>query len=650
MVISVKLRWAIVAVLSFLALPFLVAVLQAQTSTENVRIGGGAAATTDIAELEDFIDGFVAAKMVNEDPPGMSVAVVSGDQSIANGYGIADMETGRAVDGDTLFRIGSISKLFVWLSAHMLADEGKIDLDADVNSYLDGFAIPDKFGKPITMRDLMGHRAGFEDNLRDFIDSDRNIPLRDAVSRQFPERVAPPGERASYSNSGTNLAAYIVERASGMPYNDFVQTRILAPSGMDATTLSDPEIGRNPEALEARMARPHKIENGTAVLRPYMSVRPQEPVGAVAMSARDAATFMRLLLNETQIEGGERLLSEAGWQRLASSPAFPEGADGDDMGWGFMMNQVDGASTIGHGGATAFLSWMFVVPERDVGVFVSSNMISAESRGEDLAWAIVRRVAGTNAAADFRMREGDVEAAEEVAGSYLNNRRPFRGGMALTAIGGDTTISANEGFITMPTGSGQTRYAPLAADVWVALDGRRLRVVRDDDGNITRLHTGLGSSTLERVGFLDTTPAAMLGFGGSILLSLTTLLGIWFRWGRKNATTPVGRKVMWVSLVSALLWLLFALLGAITVATLADFDIATVDENPFPPLSMQLLFAAVVALVVQAVIHVIAIVPAWTKSGWAIWRRIHFTLFGIAFAFAAWLLWRTGAVGASFYG
>ena len=640
--VSVKLRGVIVAALALLTLPMLAIALQAQTPA-------GIAATTDIAELEGFIDGFVTAKLANEDPPGMSVAVVTGDQAIIKGYGIADMETGRAVDGDTLFRIGSISKLFVWLSVHMLADEGKIDLDVDVNTYLDGFAIPEKFGKPITMRDLMAHRPGFEDNLRDFIDSDRDISLRDAVSREIPERVAPPGERVSYSNSGTNLAAYIVERAAGMPYKDFVQTRILTPAGLQSTTLSDPEIGRNPEALDARMARPHKIEDGTAVLRPYMSVRPQEPVGAVAMSASDAAIFMRLLLDETRLEGGERLLSEAGWQRL-SSRAFPDGATGDDMSWGFMMNDVDGTSTIGHGGATAFLSWMFVVPDRDVGVFVSSNMVSNESRGEDLAWAIVRRIAGTDAAGVFRTREGDVEAAEEVAGSYMNNRRPFRGAIALTSLGGDITISAKDGFIIMPTGAGQARYAPLAKDVWVALNGQRLRVVRDDAGNIIRLHGGRGSSTLERVGFMDTTPAALLGFGGSILLSLTTLLGIWFRWGRKNTTTPIGRKVMWVSAISAGLWLLFALLGAITVGTLADFDIATVDENPFPPLSMRLLFVVVVALVVQAVIHVITIIPAWTKSGWTIWRRVHFTLFGAAFAFAGWLLWRTGAVGASFYG
>lgn len=602
--------------------------------------------STDLASLEAFIDGYVAAKTVDMEPPGMTVAVVTPEGTITRGYGMANMETGTPVDEDTLFRIGSISKLFVWMSVHMLADEGLIDLDADVNTYLDGFAIPEAFDAPVTMRDLMAHRPGFEDNIRDFVDPERDLSLRDTVAREIPERVAPPGERASYSNSGTNIAAYVVERASGMDYYDFVRSRILEPAGMSSTSLHDPGTDRNPDGLDERTAVPHKMENGIAVAQPYMPVRPQEPVGAVSMSARDAATFMQLLLNGTELPDGERLMSEEAWARVATH-AFPDGEGGDDMSWGFMLNDVDGAATIGHGGATSFLSWLFVVPEEGLGVFVSSNMASPETRGEDVAWSIVRRISGTDALAAFQAREGDVEAAEEVAGTYLTNRRPFRGAAALFGMGEESEVTADEGFLVV---NGETRYAPLGNDVWVALNGYRLRVDRNADGTIARLHGSLGSQTLERVSFWQSSKPTLMATGLSALLALTTLLGMWHRTGRKTATTPTGRKAMWIALVSAALWIAFVIAGLMAAIALADLDLATVDETGFPSFALNLMLAVMVALAIQAVVHLGGLYWAWRGSGWGWWRRVHYTLFGLAFVTAIFGFARIGVIGSSFYG
>ena len=607
--------------------------------------GDEAPQVADMDALEGFIDGYVAARLEDDDPAGTTVAVVAGDQLFAKGYGLADADTGRAVDADTLFRIGSISKLFVWLSAHMLAEEGKLDLDADVNTYLDGFSVPEAFGKPITMRDLMAHRPGFEDNIRDFVDADRDIPLREAVARQFPARVAPPGERTSYSNFGTNLAAYVVERASGTDYYDFVRSRILEPAGMYATTLHDPGTGKNPNSLDARMAKPHGVKDGAAVAEGYMPVRPQEPVGAVAMSARDAAKFMRLLLDGTQLADGSRLLSEEGWARLATN-AFPNAKGGDDMGWGFMLNDVDGAATLGHGGGTKFLSWLFVIPERNVGVFVSSNGNTAEARGERLAWEIARRLEGTDAAAAFRTLAGDAKAAEETAGTYLGNRRQFTGLLAVTGLGGETEVEADDGFLVV----GDTRYAPLGNDIWVSRAGLRLRAERGDDGKVVRLHGSLGSATMERVGFWDSSRPVLVFAGLAIALSLTTLLGMWWRWKRPSNTTPRGRRLMWVALVSALLWIALAAAMGWATLSLADVDLAELDKAGFPPFGLRVAQVLLVALALQALLHLVGAAMAWKGSGWSWWRRIHFTLFGVMTALAMLSLWRWDVVGTSLYG
>ncbi|NQX93387.1 MAG: beta-lactamase family protein [Erythrobacter sp.] len=631
-----------------LALALLAGLTGFATSTGAAQDAGEPetqASDIDLASLESYIDGYVGSKIADMQPTGITLAVVTPEGTIAKGYGIANMETGEAVTRDTLFRIGSISKLFVWLSAHMLAEEGKIDLDADVNTYFDGFAIPDAYGKPITMRDLMAHRPGFEDNVRDFIDPERDITLEQAISRAFPARVAPPGERTSYSNSGTNIAAYVVERASGMDYFDFVRSRILAPAGMTSTSLRDPGTGTNPDDLDARTAKPHSMEKGIAVPVGYLPLRPQEAVGAASMSARDAATFLQLLLNGTELENGERLLSEESWARIATH-AFPNGAGSDDVSWGFMLNDIDGATTIGHGGTTKFHSWLFIVPEKRVGVFVSSNMGAADTSPAQMAKSIIRRIAGTNALAEFQAREGDVEAAQEVVGTYLNNRRPFYGVTALFSLGSETDVSADDGFLVLGEGN---RFAPLGNDVWVGLNGFRLRVDRAEDGTILRLHTGAGTATYERVTFWQSTRPLLIAIGLSVAFSITTLLGMWYRIKRTTNTTKTGRRAMWIALVSALLWLAFLGLLAASAPALADPDFAEIDKSGFP-LTLTLALATLVALAVQAALHAFGLYWVWRGSGWGWWRRTHYTLFAIVFAFAMIGMAQLGAIGASITG
>jgi CubicO group peptidase (beta-lactamase class C family) len=617
------------------------------THTKDSLSSDQSATKNEMLRLESFIDGYVTSKINDFEPAGMTVAVVLGDQTFTKGYGLSNAETGALNDEQTLFRIGSISKLFVWLSVHMLAEEGKLDLDKPLNEYAPALEIKAAFNRQITMRDLMSHRPGFEDHLQDFVDPNRNISIEEAVTTRKPLRVAPPGERTSYSNTGTNMAAYVIEQVSKMPYYEFVETRILKPVGLSSTTLRDPGLELNPAALEARMASPHKLEAGVAKVTKFMSIRPQEPVGAVAMDAADAAKFMRMLLNQTKYEGG-RLLSDDTWQKL-QSPAF-ENAIGDDMGWGFMLNEVDGFSTFGHGGATQFLSWMFVIPELDMGVFVSSNMNSAASRGEKLAWSIVRQVTGTGTLADFLAIKGNVDEANAIAGTYLNNRRPFSGAANLFNLGSDTQITATEdGYLLMP-GSTLTRYAPIAENLWVNQNGARLGVIKDNDGKVIRLQSGLGSSTLEKIGFLSSTNALLIGFGGTILFTITSILGMYYRFRRETGATTTGRILRWVNVLSILIWITFFVSLGIAAVALVNLDISIVDESPFPPSALKVALFLMYMLCIQSIIYALSLWPLWVKSAWTIWQRTHFTLYAGFTFFAVFLLFHWGLIGADFYG
>ncbi len=233
----------------------------------RLHAGPAAKATlSDISSIEPFLDGYAAAAMADQYPPGMMVAVATRDQVFVKAYGVATMETGEKATPETLFRIASISKTFVWIAVTMLADEGKLDLSADVNLYLKTVNVPEKFGKPVTLNDLMAHRPGFEDTFGDFFQSGKGRTIEEALAKTRPARVAPPGERTSYSNWGTGLAAQIVADVSGMAYDAFVSTRILAPLGMVSTIQHDPAApgakGANDPALDARLAAPHKLDAG----------------------------------------------------------------------------------------------------------------------------------------------------------------------------------------------------------------------------------------------------------------------------------------------------------------------------------------------------------------------------------------------------
>src|SRR4029079_16854644 len=249
----------------------------------------------DRAELAAFLDGVMAANLRDKHVAGATVAVVKdGALVYAKGYGYSDVANRAPVDGErTLFRIGSTSKLFTWTAIMQLVEQGKLDLDTDVNRYLD-FKIPATYPQPITLRHIMTHSPGFEEDGRDLItdDSTRMIPLGRWLATHIPGRVRPPGTFSSYSNYATALAGYIVERTSGVPFDDYIEQHILTPLGMTQTTTRQPL----PAKLRPQMSEGYTWGGGSYAPRKYEFVEPG-PAGAVASSATDMAKFMLAHLN-----------------------------------------------------------------------------------------------------------------------------------------------------------------------------------------------------------------------------------------------------------------------------------------------------------------------------------------------------------------
>ena len=194
----------------------------------------------------------------------------------------------------TLFRPGSVSKLFVWTAVMQLAEQGKLDLDRDINEYLD-FKIPEAFGQPITLKNIMTHTAGFEEQVKDLFALGKPSPnLGEYVKTHVPQRIFAPGTTPAYSNYATTLAGYIVERMSGQSFDDYVEQNIFKPLGMIRSTFRQPL----PPELAPLMSNGYLLASDEA--KPFESIGPF-PAGSMSSSAVDMSKFMLAHLQEGRL-------------------------------------------------------------------------------------------------------------------------------------------------------------------------------------------------------------------------------------------------------------------------------------------------------------------------------------------------------------
>jgi CubicO group peptidase (beta-lactamase class C family) len=328
----------------------------------------GARQELTAADLSTFLDGMVPYMIQRGDIAGGVVSVVKdGKLLFARGYGYADLEKRTPVSPETtLFRPGSTSKLFTWTAVMQQVEQGKLDLDHDVNDYLD-FKIPPRDGKPVTLRQLMTHTAGFEDTARGLLPrKPEDVNLERYLKTHIPARIFAPGEIVAYSNYGCGLAGYIVQRVSGEGFDEYVQKHIFEPLGMHHSSFAMPL----PPPLAPLMAKGYKSASDGKP-QPFELVDPA-PAGALSSSATDMANFMI-----AQLQGGRfgdtRILQQA-TAELMHSPqhtAAP-GLAGFDLG--FYQEDRNGQRIIGHGGDTiVFHSDLHLLLDANVGIFMSFN-------------------------------------------------------------------------------------------------------------------------------------------------------------------------------------------------------------------------------------------------------------------------------------
>ena len=321
--------------------------------------------TLTAGDVSSWIDGFMPYALEVGDIAGAIVTIVKDGEVLANrGYGYSNLATDEIVNpAETLFRPGSISKLFVWTSVMQLLEEGRVDLDVDVNNYLD-FELPTSRGI-VTLRHLMTHTPGFQDVLKDlfkenefFVDAD----LREYLVTHIPNQIYNPGEIPAYSNYATSLAGYIVERVSGEPFTVYVENHIFEPLGMSRSSFRQPL----PEVLAGNMSKGYQTASD-GIAQSFEVIVPM-PAGALSSSGDDMAKFMIAYLND----GAGIMLPETAHQMFTTlDNQFPP-INGAALG--FYREDRNGLNIASHGGDTMwFHSNLSLLIDHGIGLYISVN-------------------------------------------------------------------------------------------------------------------------------------------------------------------------------------------------------------------------------------------------------------------------------------
>jgi CubicO group peptidase (beta-lactamase class C family) len=478
----------------------------------------------DRADLETWLDGMVPYALKAGDMAGAVVVVVKdGHVLLQKGYGYADVSKKLPMDPEqTMVRIGSTSKLFTWTAVMQLVEQGKLDLDRNVNDYLD-FTIPNDFGKPVTLRDLMNHRGGFEEGLKDILwTNPQGVPSTEAYLKDHKRPMLfAPGEVPAYSNYGAALAGYIVERISKEPYERYIERHILVPLGMTHTSFDQPL----PEPFAAAVSKGYRTASGPP--GPYELIVTR-PAGSGTTTVADMSHFMIAHLQDGHF--GDADILQVDTAKRMHSPSEQAPAGFATMAHGFFRELHNGRTVIGHGGDSIYFHNEFeLLPVEGVGIEFTFN-----SRGRAEAVYLAREALFNGfmdryfpdaaAPVDPPPLPTALADAQLIAGRYESSRRIQHGFLSLFYVLQQTVIAANaDGTISVPGDFSPEplTYREIGPQLWRRVGGSRQLTLQTVSGVKTVVDGGDPTSVLQAV------PLKRSSVLNLTVLTLACLILIW---------------------------------------------------------------------------------------------------------------------------
>jgi CubicO group peptidase (beta-lactamase class C family) len=530
-------------------------------------------------DVDAWLDGYMPYALQTGDIAGAVVAVVKDGKILTErGFGFSDVAQRTPVDPkQTLFRPGSVSKLLTWTAVMQQVEQGKIDLDADINKYLD-YKIPARDGKPVTMRNLMQHTAGFEEQAKGIISEDPNAPGFEVLLKQWvPERVFDAGTTQAYSNYGASLAGYIVQRVSGESFDAYIEKHIFEPLDMKYSSFRQPL----PEQLVPLMSKGYRVASGEP--GKYEIVGPA-PAGSLASPAEDMAHFMIAHLQDGEYNG-KRILSAATARQMHDSPLtlLPPL---NRMELGFFETNINGREVIAHLGDTEYFhTSLHLFLAEGVGFYVSFNSPGKQGAAGGLRTALFQDFADRYFPENQPQALVDAQTSAAHAallkGSWVNSRGSRSSFMSALDLIGQTQLGldAKGGLLApFPGLNGLPRHwVEVAPFVWRDLNSHERLGAKVVDGKAVRFSIDLlspfmvferpawhrNSSWLRPVFFVSVaalfltallwpiTAITRRQFGSRLTLDAPALRA--YHLGKIGATAIVAGTVAWAALLGMML-------------------------------------------------------------------------------------------------
>ncbi len=366
----------------------------------------------DYAQAAATLERFIAHELQDKHLPALSVALVDGSEIVwARGFGFADPSRKIPATATTVYRIGSVSKLFTDIGLMQMVERGKIDLDAPVQTYLPDFKPSNPFAKPVTLRQLVSHRAGLirepsvghyfdptEPTLADTVRSINGYPL-----------VYEPETHTKYSNAGIAVVGYTLEYMNQRPFAKYLKGAVLRPLGMQSSAF-EPE-----PALKERLAKAYMWTYSGRVFEAPTFQLGMAPAGSMYSTVTDLGRFASVLLDEGRAQGGAILKPET--LKKMWEPQFGPGGP-RNFGIGFILGNIDGHRMVGHGGAIyGFATELEVMPDDKLAAIAVTTM--------DCANAVTVRIANEALRLMLAVKAGKplpaIETTEAIPAERMHN-------------------------------------------------------------------------------------------------------------------------------------------------------------------------------------------------------------------------------------
>lgn len=589
---------------------------------------------TNPQELETFLDKFFAEQMEKEHIPGAVFTLVKDGQIFfSKGYGYADLKKKTPVIPDkTIFRAGSVSKLFTATAVIQLAEQGKLSLSDDVNKYLTRFQLPANYSQPITFANLLTHTSGFDGSTIGTAARSQSdlVPLEEYVSKRLPSRIWPPNVLSAYSSYGLALAGYLVEQISGVPFAQYIDENILQPLGMHRSGFLQPL----PPHLEQNLAVGSVYQGGTYWPRPFEYANDTPAVG-LSTTATDMAHFMIAHLQQGHY-GDAQILQKATAQEMHRQH-FTN--DPRIAGWayGFYGRFQNNLRAIEHaGGISGFTSELFLLPEENLGLFIAYNSESLAYNKLirtflDHYYPLAAKFTPPKPPRDF------LKQANRFGGTYLSLRSsqqtlaklssPFYNQVKVTV--------SQEGWL-MLNADQFVEVEPLLFQ-WTGGNGSYIAFRADASGRITYLFDGI--NTYKKLAWYETNPVQMglfRGFGliflsGCIIWPIESLVRRWRQKFQRQKypslrRTRAMRRARYLAGLISTLYLFCLLIGTALVF--------------FPGESVNLVYGIHPTVVALLCIPPVAVgltiglpiftLLAWKNSYWSLMGRLHYSIITLA--------------------